>query len=284
MAIRKVALVVLLGLALLLSACGGQSTGDAIATGIAQTLQISQLETAAAGNSGGVQATAVPDSGGAATEDSGASEPTHTLEPTLGTAYVSVTQDTNCRSGPSVAYRLITTITAGQQVEVIKTFAGSDYVVINNPNSSGDCWLWLRYATATDFSAYDLPTATQPPTPTATFTPTVTPTPLPSFGGGAWTGKTHNGATSYTNPITFNISGNSISGSTIWALQTYTFTGTVSANGQQANGTWSSSGGGVGNWTAYLLNNNQFNGTIGAGWSFCGWRGGAGEPGACLAP
>ncbi len=280
MTVRKGALVVLVGFALLLAACGGLSTEDAIATGIAQTMQISQLETAAAGNNGGgTQATAVPEGGGDATE-----APTSTLVPTLGVAYVSVTQDTNCRSGPSVAYRLITTIAAGQQVEVLKTFPNSEYVVVQNPNSAGDCWLWLRYATATDFTAYDLPTATQPPTPTATFTPSATPTPVPSFGGGSWSNKTSDGISTYNSSITFTISGNSISGTTSWAGLTYTFTGTLSGNGQQASGTWTSTFPDNGNWVAFLLNNNQFNGNIGSGWSFCGWRGGAGEPGPCLAP
>lgn len=285
MTVRKGALVVLVGLALLVAACGGLSTEDAIATGIAQTMQISQLETAAAGNNGGgTQATAAPDSGGEATQAGETQEPTSTLVPTLGTAYVSVTQDTNCRSGPSVAYRLITTIAAGQQVQVLKTFPSSEYVVVQNPNSAGDCWLWLRYATATDFTAYDLPTATQPPTPTATFTPTVTPTPLPSFGGGSWSNKTQLGATTYTNSISFSISGNNISGTTTWGPYTYTFTGTIASGGQQASGSWTSTVPSSGSWQAFLLNNNQFNGNIGGGWSFCGWRGGAGEPGACLAP
>lgn len=282
MTVHKNTLVFLLGLAMLLAACGGISNEDAIATGIAQTMQISQLETAAAGNNGGTQATAVPQGGDDGGEEA-TQEPTSTLVPTLGTAYVSVTQDTNCRSGPSVAYRLITTITAGQQVEVLKTFPSSEYVVIKNPNSAGDCWLWLRYATATDFTAFNLPAATQPPTPTATFTPSATPTAVPSFGG-SWSNKTSNGASTYTDSINFSISGNNISGTTNWAGLTYTFTGTLSGNGQQASGTWTSTFPDNGTWSAFLLNNNQFNGNIGLGWSFCGWRGGASEPGTCLAP
>lgn len=267
--------MLLLGLAVLLAACGGLSKQDAIATGIAQTMQISQLETAAAGNSGGAQADA----------DSGAGEATSTPVPALGEAYVSVSTDTHCRSGPSVAYRLITTITAGQQVQVLKTFAGSEYVVIQNPNSAGDCWLWLRYADTSDFSAYNLPTATQPPTPTATLTPTLTPTPtpLPSFGG-VWADKLYTNANnSYADNITFVISGNSISGTSTWFGSTHTLTGTLSNNGQQASGTWSNTFGLSGNWAAFLLNNNQFNGNI-SDQAFCGWRGGAGEPGACKAP
>ncbi|MCW5874098.1 MAG: hypothetical protein KIS88_05580 [Anaerolineales bacterium] len=272
MTVRKGALVVLLGLALLLAACGGQMEA-AIATGIAQTMQISQLETAAAGNSssnsGGVQATQAPQSD----------------EPALGAAWVSVSTDTHCRSGPSAAYQLITTITTGQQVEVLKTFPNSEYVVVQNPNSSGDCWLWLRYADTSDFSVYDLPTATQPPTPTATLTPTVTPTPtpLPSFGG-TWTGRLYtNAINGYTDSITFVISGNSISGTSLWYGSTHTLVGTLSNNGQQANGTWTNTFGLSGNWVAFLLNNNQFNGNV-SGQAFCGWRGGANLPSPCNSP
>lgn len=271
MSFRKSLLIVLVGLAALLAGCGGDAE-SAIATGIAQTMQISQLETAAAGNNGGAQATAAP----ADTQEPG--EPTSTTVPTLGIAYVSVTQNTNCRRGPSVAYDLVTTINTGQQVQVLKTFSNSEYVVVQNPNGAGDCWLWLRYANTTDFAVYELPTATQPPTPTAT------PTPMPSFAGDTWTNRTHKDASSFNNSIAFAVSGNSISGSTTWGAYNYTFTGTLSANGQQASGTWTSSVPSNGSWSAYLLNNNQFNGTIGFDWSFCGWRGGAGEPSPCLAP
>ncbi|QYK51771.1 MAG: hypothetical protein KF701_04570 [Anaerolineales bacterium] len=283
MTIRKGTLVVLAGLALLLAACGGGlSTEDAIATGIAQTMQISQLETAAAGGGGGAQATAVPQGGGGGDAGGGGGEATSTLVPTTGPVFITVSQDTNCRSGPSVAYQLVTTILTGRQAEVLKTFPNSEYVVVQNPNGGGDCWLWLRYASMSDFTAYNLPTATQPPTPTATFTPTMTPTPLPSFAG-TWTNKTSNGGATYSNSITFNISGNTVSGSTDWTGIPYNFTGTLSADGQQVNGTWTA-GGSSGIWQAFLLNHNQFNGNIGGGWSFCGWRGGAGEPGTCLAP
>lgn len=132
MSLRKNVCVALLGLALLLAACGGVNSESAIATGIAQTMQISQLETAAAGNNG-AQATAAP----AGTQES--AEPTSTLVPTVGVAYVSVTQNTNCRRGPSVAYDLVTTINVGQEAQVLKTFSGSDYVVVQNPNGPGDC-------------------------------------------------------------------------------------------------------------------------------------------------
>jgi len=142
-------LVLLLVLsALLVQACG-PNTQAAIATGIAQTQQISALETAAAG-------------GGAEDEAPAEAGPSDTPAPAI--AFVSVSQNTNCRSGPRLDYALLTTINPGQQVEVSKTFS-TEYVLVKNPNGEGDCWLFLQYADTTDFSAFNLPTATQPPTP-----------------------------------------------------------------------------------------------------------------------
>lgn len=175
MKIRQNVFALMLGLAVVLGACGGQDSQAAIETGIAQTLQIAQLETAAAGAG---QATDTPDSPG---EDQEPEEtPTEEFTPTPSTPLVSVSVDTNCRSGPRVDYSLLTTILVGEEVEVVATFPGSDYVVVRRINGSGSCWLWLRYANRTDFSGYNLPVATQPPTSTPTRTPTFTPTYTPS--------------------------------------------------------------------------------------------------------
>jgi hypothetical protein len=92
--------------------------------------------------------------------------------------FISVTVDTNCRSGPRTNYPALATISAGERVEVVAVFPGSEYVVVKLP-SGGECWLWLRYATTTDFSGNKLPVATQPPTPTPTDTPRPTKTPMP---------------------------------------------------------------------------------------------------------
>lgn len=154
--------------ALLLQACGNAET--AISTALAQTQQISELETAAAGQS--VTNTPPPT----------ALEGTATSTPTLATAtssipYVSVSVDTHCRSGPRVDYKLLTTILVGEQVIVLATYPNGDYVVVQRAGGAGSCWLWLRYADRTDFSGYNLPVATQPPTSTPTYTPSPTPTP-----------------------------------------------------------------------------------------------------------
>jgi hypothetical protein len=265
----------LLLVAVWLAACGGQSTDAAIATGIAQTLQISQLETAAANNSG--PATALPEN----TAQPEADAPAET--PTPGVAYVSVSTDTHCRFGPSQHYKLITTILAGQPVEVLKTFAGSDYVVVKNPNAAGDCWLWLRYADTSDFSAYQLPTATQPPTPT----PTITPSPTPSYDwSGNWSIRVYHGGVERTGAMSCSVSGMNLTCSAVTnpGAFAYSFTGTIAPGYQTASGSFGGTGSGV--WAARIpaLGSAQFIGNLDTGsWEFCGTRSG-GYPSPCQWP
>jgi len=99
-------------------------------------------------------------------------------DPTL----VSVTVDTYCRNGPGLDYRVVTTITIGEVVQVVAVYSGSEYVVVRLPDGS-ECWLWLRYAEPSDFSGIGLPEADPPPPPTATNTPRPPrkPTPTPTF-------------------------------------------------------------------------------------------------------
>src|SRR3972149_5142078 len=140
---RQIVLILVVA-SFLLAACG--NTEAAIATGIAQTQQISELQTAAAGGN----ATDTP----VATETLAGDTTTPTIElsPTSSTPFVSVSVDTHCRSGPRIDYKLLTTILVGEQVIVLATSNFADYVVVTRPNGAGSCWLWLRYADRTDFS------------------------------------------------------------------------------------------------------------------------------------
>lgn len=102
--------------------------------------------------------------------------PTIALSATTSIPTVSVSVNTNCRSGPGVAYALLDSLVIGQTAQITQRAPqGFNYVLINRPNGSGECWLWLQYATITgDIS--NLPVATPPPSPTPTFTPTFTAT------------------------------------------------------------------------------------------------------------
>jgi hypothetical protein len=268
MAFNRSCTLVVLSLSILLAACG-QSAQGAIATGIAQTQQVSALLTQAAGLP---IATLVE-------------QPSQTpLAPiaaiaTSGPAFVTVSQDTNCRSGPGLGYPQLALAHAGVEYEVIATFSNS-YAVIKAPAGGGDCWLFLQYASTTDFSAFTLPTATQPPTPQPTLTAT------PSFDwNGEWTVYLF-GMTMFTNVTR---SGNTISGAFTDGTLDYAFTGTLNASQQVASGTWTHSGGGDGTfqWQIKSGNFNQFVGsTVHSGFTneFCGWRSVSSMPSPCMWP
>jgi len=266
-------LVLVLG-ALLLAACG-PGVEAAIATGIAQTQRISALETAAAGGGGAEQVQPTAEAG----------------TPAPSVAFVSVTTDTHCRSGPRQDYSLLTTITIGQQVEVLKTFS-NDYAVVKNPNSSGDCWLFLKFASTTDFSAFALPTATQPPTPTAINTATATYTPTatyPEYWEGAWTIQATNSLGVFCS-MTLAESDNSITGTFECNGSTGTVSGTLSTDHRHVNGEYTINTTNASfEWQLVANNiaNNQFIGhfdddNFGGGW--CGWRAGASVPSPCQWP
>ena len=104
--------------------------------------------------------------------------PTITLTSTPTVPMVTVSVNTNCRTGPSVVYDLIGALLVGEQAVVVGKFSSGNYWIINNPDSSGTCWLWGEYATVSGNTA-GLPEYTQPPTPTPTNTPTSTPTSTP---------------------------------------------------------------------------------------------------------
>jgi hypothetical protein len=101
-----------------------------------------------------------------------------TITPTFTSSIpmVSVSQNTNCRTGPGVVYDLIGALLVGEQAVVVGKFTPGNYWIINNLDAAGTCWLWGQYATVTGNTA-GLPEYTPPPTPTPTYTPTATFTP-----------------------------------------------------------------------------------------------------------
>lgn len=102
--------------------------------------------------------------------------PTITPTGTLSIPMVSVSLDTNCRTGPGVVYDYLTALLVGEKAEVIGkyTTVTPNYWVIKK--GSYTCWLWGKYATVEgDISS--LPEMVPPPSPTPT--PTATPTETP---------------------------------------------------------------------------------------------------------
>lgn len=84
-------------------------------------------------------------------------EPTFTSAPVLtetpSKVFVTVSANTNCRSGPGSEYEIVGALTIGQQAEVVGKSSTTNYWIINNPNAAGTCWLWAEYATITGQTA-----------------------------------------------------------------------------------------------------------------------------------
>jgi len=103
--------------------------------------------------------------------------PTVTPTDTPSVPILTVTQNTNCRSGPGTVYDLVYIFMIGDEAEIIGRSSVVNYVIIKVPDSSGrTCWLWTQYAVITG-NINALPESTPPPTPT----PAATATPAFNF-------------------------------------------------------------------------------------------------------
>ena len=89
---------------------------------------------------------------------------------------VTVSIDTNCRTGPGLAYDQIGVLLRGESAVIVGQEETGNYWIIENPDRSGTCWLWAQYATVTG-NVSGLPLLTPPPSPT----PTPTSTPALAF-------------------------------------------------------------------------------------------------------
>jgi hypothetical protein len=98
--------------------------------------------------------------------------PAFTPTPSVPTVTVSV--NTNCRTGPGVVYPLVGGLNVGQSAEIIGKSTGTNYWIIKLPSNGAVCWLWGEYATVSGNVA-NLQEYAIPPTPTPTLTPTPTP-------------------------------------------------------------------------------------------------------------
>ncbi|HMZ43647.1 MAG TPA: hypothetical protein PLI15_11360 [Anaerolineales bacterium] len=102
--------------------------------------------------------------------------PTLPFTPTAETPFITVSVDTNCRSGPGKVYDVVGALLVGEFAEVFGRDPSNNYWYILNPDSNDPefCWVWGKYATLTG-PAMLAPVFTPPPTPTATATSLPTP-------------------------------------------------------------------------------------------------------------
>jgi hypothetical protein len=90
---------------------------------------------------------------------------TITLTPSSSVAMVTVSADTNCRSGPSKDYDILGALLANKSAEIVGKNTPTNYWIIKNPNRNGTCWLWGNFATVSGNVA-EVKEFAIPPTPT----------------------------------------------------------------------------------------------------------------------
>lgn len=86
----------------------------------------------------------------------------------------SVTQNSNCRTGPSVEYEHKSDFLIGDKAEVVGKGSDGDYWIVKSPHASGTCWLWDQYAVITGDTS-KLPVMTPPPLPKPVLSASVAP-------------------------------------------------------------------------------------------------------------
>jgi len=93
-----------------------------------------------------------------------------TATPTI--PVVTVSQETNCRTGPGIVYDIQgDSFEVGESAQIIGKNTATKYWIINNPDGGGICWLWGQWAIVAGNTA-NLPEYPIPPTPTPQPTPT----------------------------------------------------------------------------------------------------------------
>ncbi|MBT7190131.1 MAG: hypothetical protein HN916_08060 [Anaerolineae bacterium] len=78
---------------------------------------------------------------------------------------LSVSVNTNCRSGPGIKYPITGAILTNGSFEVTaQAPASTPYLIIRNPDGGADCWAWLEHATVAGVVT-NLPILPIPPVP-----------------------------------------------------------------------------------------------------------------------
>lgn len=155
---------------------------NAVNTSIAQTIAARQTD-------------AAPVNPPTATFTASSAAPTLTLEPTLSatpdftptleTPLISVSVDTNCRTGPGQVFERVGILLVGETAEIVGREPKGEYWLIRNPDE-GDveyCWIWGEYATVTG-NLLPLLYMSPPPTPVLNFNASYAR--LASCGGTWW--------------------------------------------------------------------------------------------------
>lgn len=93
--------------------------------------------------------------------------PSETPTLTLVPVFADVMKDTNCRTGPSGAYDLVTVFPTGAKVEVVARDLGGGFIVVKNPEKPGDeCYILANNVKLAGDTS-NLPQYTPLPSPTS---------------------------------------------------------------------------------------------------------------------
>jgi uncharacterized protein YraI len=95
------------------------------------------------------------------------SSATITITPTYSVPILTVTESTNCRTGPGEEYQIIVTYTTGRELEIVGRYdPGNFWLVKSNESPNGTCWLWGEFVDITG-SYWAVPSVTPPATATS---------------------------------------------------------------------------------------------------------------------
>jgi hypothetical protein len=129
------------------------------------------VQTAAAGQASGPTSEVPP----------GTSQPPGpAVEPASTVPLVSASMDTNCRTGPSTVYEVISYLLVGKSSEVVNKYQNGLWWVIKDPNNpTRHCWVWGTTTSVTG-NWQQLQEATLPPTPTVQLVMTIAGSATPA--------------------------------------------------------------------------------------------------------
>jgi hypothetical protein len=99
--------------------------------------------------------------------------PTFTASPeplpteTMGLPMITVSVDTNCRTGPGSLFERVGVLLVGETTQIVGREVKGEFWLVNNPDRPGEtCWLWGEYGTFSGniFALSNLPVPTPGPT------------------------------------------------------------------------------------------------------------------------
>lgn len=66
---------------------------------------------------------------------------------TGGAPTLTITGNSNCRSGPGSSFKVVTSFTAGTNLALVARSSSNNFWQVKLPNSEDTCWVWGQYAT-----------------------------------------------------------------------------------------------------------------------------------------